>query len=95
MVKRYHVDMADGSERPDWIRMVRDGFIIVERPANLWDLSLTIGAELEDGSVISRGVLIDGPTGEVQPLEQNGTGEGGSGDDGKFFEGRLRSLVGA
>ena len=67
-VKAYKVEMADGSAVPDWIRIVRDGFVVAERPANLWDLELRISAEMSDGSVVSRGVSIDGPTGEIQPI---------------------------
>ena len=79
-VTGYRVEMADGSELPDWIRVVRDGFIVAERPANLWDLDLKISAEMEDGSLVTRGVLIDGPTGEIQPLDIDGQ------EDGKRFE---------
>ncbi len=87
VVTGYQVEMADGSDLPDWIRIVRDGFIVAERPANLWDLNLKISAEMEDGSLVTRGVLIDGPTGEIQPLEVGGQ------EDGKRFEDQLRSLV--
>ncbi|MEP0940453.1 MAG: Ig-like domain-containing protein [Rhizobiaceae bacterium] len=87
VVNSYRVEMADGSELPDWIRIVRDGFVIAERPANLWDLSLKISAEMEDGSLITRGVVIDGPTGEIQPLNLDGQ------EDGKRFEDKLRQLV--
>ncbi|MEP1261530.1 MAG: Ig-like domain-containing protein, partial [Rhizobiaceae bacterium] len=86
-VSGYRVEMADGSDLPDWIRVVRDGFIVAERPANLWDLDLKISAELEDGSLVTRGVLIDGPTGEIQPLDVSGQ------EDGKRFEDQLRMLV--
>ncbi|MEM1040691.1 MAG: Ig-like domain-containing protein, partial [Pseudomonadota bacterium] len=68
IVSNYSVRMADGSEVPDWVRVVRDGFIVAERPANLLDLELTITAHMQDGSEISRSVRIDGPSGEIQPL---------------------------
>ncbi len=87
-VERYKVEMIDGSPVPDWIRIVRDGFIVAERPANLWDLNLKISAEMSDGNVISRGVEIDGPTGEIQPVEL------ASEDRGKLFADQLRSLAG-
>ncbi|MEE9376177.1 MAG: tandem-95 repeat protein, partial [Rhizobiaceae bacterium] len=87
IVRAYHVEMADGSAIPDWIRIVRDGFIVVERPANLWDLELRIFAEMEDGSVISRGVAIDGPTGEIQPLKLSDNA--GS----RLFEDQLQDLA--
>ncbi|MCJ8308110.1 MAG: Ig-like domain-containing protein [Hyphomicrobiales bacterium] len=87
VVKGYRVEMADDTPLPDWIRIVRDGFVIAERPANLWDLSLKISAEMEDGSLVTRGVVIDGPTGEIQPLSLDGQ------EDGKRFEDKLRMLV--
>ena len=63
------------------------GFIVAERPANLWDLSLKISAVMDDGSLVSRGVVIDGPTGEIQPLDLEGQ------EDGKRFEDKLRLMV--
>ena len=42
---------------------------MAERPAKLWDLELRVSAEMSDGSLVTRGVKIDGPTGEIQPIE--------------------------
>jgi hypothetical protein len=67
--------------------VVRDGFVVAERPANLWDLNLKISAELSDGTAITKGVLIDGPTGEIHPLDLDGKA------DGKRFEDRIRRLA--
>ena len=67
-VVRYNVEMVDGSKLPNWIRIARDGFIIVERPVDIATLELKISAILENGDRISRSVLIDAPTGEIQPL---------------------------
>ncbi|MFD0916229.1 Ig-like domain-containing protein [Pseudahrensia aquimaris] len=68
MVKRYLVEMLDGSPVPEWIRIIRDGFIVAERPANILDLELKVSAEMESGELISRAVRIHGPSGEIQPL---------------------------
>ncbi len=89
-VKEYRVTMANDEPLPDWIRVVRDGFVVAERPANLWDLNLKISAAMEDGSLITRGVAIDGPTGEIQPLEY--TTAQADKDDGHMFEARVRQL---
>ena len=70
-VTKYSVNMANGTPLPDWIRVAKDGFIIVERPADVRNLELTIAAELDSGNVISRSVAIDSSTGEIQPLKVN------------------------
>jgi hypothetical protein len=72
-VLRYEVKMMDGSPVPDWVRIVRDGFIVAERPATEFALDLKISAIMSDGEVVSRGVRIDGPTGEINPLELKDT----------------------
>ncbi|MEL6968170.1 MAG: Ig-like domain-containing protein [Pseudomonadota bacterium] len=98
IVERYSVAMVDGSEVPDWVRIVRDGFIVAERPASLLDLELVIKAHMQDGSEISRAVRIDGPTGEIQPLDDGFDGPNGGPDDGPdegplAFDGQLRKLA--
>jgi len=67
-VTGYRVEMIDGSPVPEWLRVVRDGFFVAERPADLPDLKLKISAVMANGQEISRGVHIDGPTGEIQRL---------------------------
>ncbi|EFL87815.1 Ig-like domain-containing protein, partial [Ahrensia sp. R2A130] len=97
MVARYSVEMLDGSPVPSWLRIVRDGFVVAERPASLWDLELKISANFEDGSVVSRGVRIDGPTGEIEavtlaaPLVVSGYGSSA----GLGFNDQLRSIADA
>lgn len=98
IVERYSVAMVDGSEVPDWVRIVRDGFIVAERPASLLDLELVIKAHMQDGSEISRAVRIDGPTGEIQPLDDGFDGPNGGPDDGPdegplAFDAQLRKLA--
>nr|WHW29446.1 hypothetical protein [uncultured bacterium] len=68
-VAGYRVEMIDGSPVPEWLRVVRDGFFVAERPADMPDLKLKISAVMANGQEISRGVHIDGPTGEIQPLK--------------------------
>ena len=72
----YRVEMIDGSDVPDWLRIVRDGFFVAERPADLPDLKLKISAVMANGQEFSRGVHIDGPTGEIQSiaLRENNAG---------------------
>ena len=67
-VTGYRVEMIDGSPVPSWMRIVRDGFVVAERPADLPDMTLKISAVMANGQLISRGVQIDGPTGEIQPV---------------------------
>ncbi|MEM1318267.1 MAG: hypothetical protein AAGF29_08385, partial [Pseudomonadota bacterium] len=74
IVTRYSVEMLDGSPAPSWLRIVRDGFVVAERPASLWDLELKIAAHFEDGSEVSRGVRIDGPTGEIEAVTLDAPG---------------------
>ncbi|MEO1398711.1 MAG: putative Ig domain-containing protein, partial [Pseudomonadota bacterium] len=93
VVNSYSVRMFDGSEVPDWIRIVRDGFIVVERPANLLDLELTITAHMQDGSEISRSVQIDGPTGEIQPLETSDPNNPTGSDAPRMFDKQLRNMA--
>ena len=89
--------MLDGSPVPAWLRIVRDGFVVAERPASLWDLELKISAHFADGSEVSRGVRIDGPTGEIEavtlaaPLVVSGYGT----SVGMAFNDQLRSIADA
>ena len=94
-VVRYHVEQADGTPAPDWIRIVRDGFIVAERPVNLFDLRLKISAEMSDGTRISRSVQIDGPTGEIQPLADGEESRllNGPSAENRTFGDQLRALV--
>ncbi|MEM7303532.1 MAG: Ig-like domain-containing protein, partial [Pseudomonadota bacterium] len=75
-VERYNVEPVDGKKLPDWIRIARDGFVIIQRPAHISLLDLRVTAILEDGTEISRSVRIDAPTGEIQPLANVETGPG-------------------
>jgi hypothetical protein len=85
-VARYKVERADGKPLPDWIRIARDGFVIVERPVDITTLELKISAVLENGDHISRSVSIDAPTGEIQPLK--------TADDGrKDFHSQIRESL--
>ncbi|MEL7274409.1 MAG: Ig-like domain-containing protein, partial [Pseudomonadota bacterium] len=91
IVVRYHVEMLDGSQVPEWLRIVRDGFIVAERPASQLDLELRISAVFADGSHVSKAVRIDGPSGEIQPAADPRDGIKPTGP--QPFGEQLRALV--
>ena len=88
-VLRYDVTMMDGSPVPDWVRIVRDGFIVAERPVAEFALELKISAVMSDGEVVSRGVRIDGPTGEINALELKEVEQGAA----SGFADQLRNIA--
>jgi hypothetical protein len=87
-VLKYSVVLANGDPTPSWIRIARDGFIIIERPADVRNLDLTISAELDNGRIISRSVTVDASTGEVQSLYASKNGDGAT-----TFSHQVRSII--
>ena len=69
LVSKLEVKMADGEELPDWIKVVRDGFIVVERPVDLRTLDLALVAVMANGNEIEHMISIDAPTGEIKPMK--------------------------
>ncbi len=70
VVVRTKVSMADGSDFPEWIKLVREGFLTLKAPGEVNELQLELSVTLGSGNELVTLIEVDVTTGNVAVIEE-------------------------
>ena len=66
-VSAYRITALDGSPLPDWLRLAGPDLVLGKVPAGVESIAIRVTAEMSDGEVNTRDIVVQTRTGEIQP----------------------------